>query len=185
MTRAQQLRDYFLGWQCRLRQHAVRKTDGKPSPGMQATLILGESAYGPVNTGLVKQDPAEITSEFMHIVRKTHDPNQRQQNAIKLLSSVYYQYPKEFEDCLTATFAVDSALAQRILDSGNCRLTFEQYNQKFDLSCAVESLAETDAAYQTTYWHNRMFNPVLPATILVIKFVPDWESSSADPEVTR
>ena len=163
----------------------MRKAEGKPSSGMQATVVLGDKAYGPVNTGLVKKDSKEITSEFMHIVKKTHDPNQRQQSAIKLLSSVYYQHPKEFQNCITATFAVDSALAQALLDNGKCQLAFEQFNQKFDLQCKVADLSDTSSVYQTTYWHNRMFNPALPAKIKVLKFVADWELSSATPPVTR
>jgi len=160
MSEAKKLRDYFLGWQCRLRQHAVRKEEGRPSQGMRATLVLKNKAYGPVNTGLIKKDAEEITSEFMHIVKKTHDPNLRQQSAIKLLSSVYYQYPKEFDDCVTATFATDSKLAKSILKAGTCRLQFEQYNQKFDLPCNVAKIPNTDTAYQSTFWHNRMFNSI-------------------------
>lgn len=182
---AQKLRDYFLGWQCRLRQHAVRKAEGKPSTGMQATLVLADKAYGPVNTGLVKIDSEEITSEFKHIVRKTHDPKLRQESAVKLLSSVYYQYPKEFDDCITATFTMDSKLAKGIIDNGTCQMHFEQYNQKFELMCAVTELADSDSVYQTTFWHNRMFNPVLPAKICVLKFEPDWNASIATPPVTR
>ena len=184
MTDPQKLRDYFLGWQCRLRQHAVRNAEGKPSSGMQATLALGKKAYGPVNTGLVKEDSEEITAEFMHIVKKTHDPNLRHQSAIKLLSSTYYQYPKEFEDCITATFALDSELAQRILEKRTCDLHFEQYNQKFALQCGVEEIADSDATYQSVYWHNRMFNPVLPAKIKVYKFKPNWQLSIATPAIT-
>ena len=185
MKEEKKLRDYFLGWQCRLRQQAVRNAEGKPSEGMQATLVLKNKAYGPVNTGLVKKDAEEITSEFMHIVKKTHDPNLWQQSAIKLLSSVYYQHPQEFEDSITATFATDSKLAQKILKTGSCHLHFEQYNQKFELPCNVEEIPENDTAYQTTFWHNRMFNPVLPARIKVLRFTPDWESAIADPPATR
>lgn len=185
MTDAEKLRDYFVGWQCRLRQHAVRNEDGRPSSGMQATLLLIKKGkqYSPVNTGLVKADSAEITAEFQHIVKKTHDPNLRQQGAIKLLSSAYYQHPKEFSDFLTATFSVDSKLARKVLKAGKCRLLFEQHQQQFTLQCDVEDLAEDDAAYQATYWHNRMFNPVLPAKIKVLKFGVDWSGSIAEPEI--
>jgi len=185
MKEAKKLRDYFLGWQCRIRQHAVRKADGRPSTGMQATLTLpgANKQYGPVNTGLVKKDPTEITAEFQHIVRKTHDPNLRQQSAIKLLSSVYYQYPKEFDDCLTATFATESELAQQLVADEHCELHFEQAGQQFNLPCKIESLKEKDSAYQTTYWHNRMFNPVMPPAVLVLKFSPDWKASTAVPAV--
>ena len=186
MTGAKKLRDHFLGWQCRLRQHAVRKADGRPSTGMQATLAPAnlKKKYGPVNIGLVKKDPTDITAEFQHLVRKTHDPNQRQQAAIKLLSSVYYQYPKEFDDCLTATFAIDSELARQLVKGGECELYFEQHQQQFNLHSRVKSLGEKDAAYQTTYWHNRLFNPVMPAKINVLRFKIDWQASTATPAVT-
>ena len=151
---------------------------------MQATVAVANKAYGPVNIGLVKTNPENVTSEFMHIVKKTHDPNLRQQGAIKLLSSVYYQYPKEFEDTLTATFALESELAQQFVKTGHCELHFEQHQQKFVLHCSVTDLAEDDAAYQLTFWHNRMFNPALPATIKVLGFKPDWQASSATPAVT-
>ncbi len=183
MTEAKKLRDQFMGWQCRLRQHAVRKADGRPSAGMQATLapVNLEKKYGPVNVGLVKKDTKEITAEFQHLVKKTHDPNLRQQGAIKLLSSAYYQYPKEFDDCLTATFAVDSDLAQQLAEGGECELHFEQHQQQFNLHCRVKSLAEKNAAYQLTYWHNRLFNPAMPAKINVLRFKIDWQRSAATP----
>jgi len=186
MTDAKKLRDHFLGWQCRLRQHAVRKADGRPSAGMQATLVPVnlDKKYGPVNMGLVKKDPTEITAEFQHIVKKTHDPNQRQQGAIKLLSSVYYQYPKEFDDCLTATFALNSEVAQLLVEGGKCELLFEQHQQQFHLQSKVKSLAENNAAYQTTYWHNRLFNPTMPAKINVLRFKIDWQASTAAPAVS-
>ena len=185
MNEAERLRNYFYGWQCRIRQHAVRNEDGRPSQGMLATLSVksGESA-GPFVTGLVKQDASQITAEFRHIVKKTHDPNLRQQSAIKLLSSVYYQYPKEFADYLTTTHAADSELADQLVELGACELLFEQYQQQFTLVCSVEKLAIETDAYQTTYWHNRMFNPVMPATITVLSFIPDWDLCSATPEVT-
>ena len=186
MSEANKLRDYFYGWQCRIRQHAVRKADGRPSEGMRASISdeNGDKALGAVITGLVKRNAAEITSEFRHIVKKTHDPNLRQQAAIKLLSSVYYQYPKEFEDSLTATFAIDSELAGLLVASGDCELHFEQHQQQFRLACSVKNLTSKSDAYQMTYWHNRMFNPSMPAEITVLGFTPNWKNSSATPAIT-
>ena len=185
MSDAKNLKRYFIGWQCRLRQLAVRKDDGRPSAGMQATLALNSTDpnLGPVNTGLVKSGAVEITDEFRHIVRKTHDPNLRHQAAIKLLSSAYYQHPKEFDDKLTATFALRSELADQLLEAEECEMYFQQYQQQFKLCCSVTSLDENDAAYQATYWHNRMFNPVMPAAIQVLQFKPAWKSCTASPPV--
>jgi len=183
MKDSDKLRDYFYGWQCRLRQHAVRKADGRPSQGMQATLSVKSVEQGRVITGLVKQDASEVTSEFRHIVKKTHDPNLRHQAAIKLLSSVYYQYPKDFLDSITATFATDSKLAKRLVKSDKCDLCFQQHQQQFNIPCTVKLLDVKSDAYQATYWHNHMFNPVMPAEILVLGFSPRWQKATAAPEV--
>ena len=33
-------RDYFLGWQCRIREHISRKENGRPSKGISPTVQL-------------------------------------------------------------------------------------------------------------------------------------------------
>lgn len=186
MTDSEKLKNYFIGWQCRIRQLAVRKDDGRPSAGMQASIATkaSDNALGTINTGLVRIDPEEITAEFRHIVKKTHDPNLRHQAAVKILASAYYQHPKEFQDLLTATFAVDSELAEHLLKEGDCQLHFEQYQQKFILYCSVKDVEENDQVYQSTFWHNRMFNPVMPAKVQVLRFNPDWDKCTASPAIT-
>jgi len=186
-AQAERLRDYFLGWQCRIRQQAVRKNDGRPSEGMRADLYVkvSDKNLGPVTTGMALKNANEMTSEFRHICRKTHDPSLRYQAALKLLGSAYYQHPKNFMDVLLATFAVDSERASLLRDQMECRLAFSQYQQSFQLHCAVEELADTDPTYQSVYWHNKMFNPVLPARVSILKFQPDWTNSSAEPSVAR
>ena len=39
-TVQQALRRGFLGWQCRIRQHAMRDGDGRPSDGMRPAVVL-------------------------------------------------------------------------------------------------------------------------------------------------
>ncbi len=186
-TKATSLQHYFAGWQCRLRQQAIRKDDGRPSSGMQAELYVkvSDKDLGPLNTVMVQRDSEELTSEFRHIVRKTFDPNIRQQTAIKLLGSAYYQYPKDFDEQLTATFLQDSELAGLLVELKECDLVFRQYQQSFRLHCAIAELDESDSAYQATYWHNSMFNATMPAYVRVLGFIPDWEASSADPPDPR
>lgn len=179
--------EYFIGWQCRIRQHAVRKDDGRPSSGMQAGVFvkISDRDLGPLNTNIVLKDPAEITSEFRHIVKKTFDPKIRRDSAIKILSSAYYQYPKDFNETLTATFLLGSELADLLVAQKECDLVFNQYQQTFKLRCSVAELPENDPMYQATYWHNSMFNATMPARIHVLGFTPDWEVSIADPPNTR
>ena len=186
------LRDYFFGWQCRLRQQAVRKNDGRPSEGMRADLYVkvSDKNLGPINTGLALAETDDgnaekVTDEFRHICKKTHDPNLRHQAALKLLASAYYQHPKTFLHALMATFALDSELAALLVEQRECQLHFSQYQQSFQLHCNVDKLADTDPVYQAVYWHNKMFNPVLPATVEILRFTPEWENSTAQPPVTR
>jgi hypothetical protein len=41
------LRDHFLGWQCRIRQYAVRHGGGRPSSGMRPSVSLWEPVPPP------------------------------------------------------------------------------------------------------------------------------------------
>lgn len=180
-----QMRQRFLGWQCRLRQLAVRQADGRPTSGMRPSVGLepaGES-LGEITVLIVKSEPEEVTAQFRHLVRKTHDPAERLQGALKHLQAAYYQRPLEFADEMTALFGPDSALAERLVAAGACRLDFEQYRQRYRIPCSVRDLPEADRAFQATYWHNSLFNPNLPAGVRVLGFKPHWSHAEAEPEV--
>ena len=179
------LRDHFLGWQCRLRQLAVRETEGRPTLGMRPTLSCAgqDENGGRITVLIVPRAPEETTAEFRHLVRRTHDPAERYKDALKFLAAAYYQYPQDFSDEITALFGPGSALAERLLSDGRCRLGFEQYSQRYALSCLVRALPESAPAFQAAYWHNSLFNPEIPAGIQVLAFQPDWATAEADPPV--
>ncbi len=176
---------HFLGWQCRLRQLAVREAGGRPTSGMRPELHLdsAQDPLGRITVLIVKQDPGEATAEFRHMVGRTHDPALRYDNALKTLAAAYYQHPKEFSDELTALFGPDSETAARLLGAGHCALAFEQYSQSYRLPCAARELPEAHLAYQATYWHNALFNAAIPAGARVLGFQPDWARAEADPPV--
>ena len=117
------------------------------------------------------------------MVKKTHDPKLRRDSALKILRSAYYQYPANFDGALYATMAVDSELAEVLLQQKQCRLVIRQYNQSFDLQCSVVELDEEHEKYQVTYWHNKMFNATMPARVRILQFAPDWAESGAEPGV--
>ena len=179
------MREHFLGWQCRLRQYAVRQGDGRPTAGMRPEVTVnGDAApLGQITVLIVKQAPEESTAQFRHMVRKTHDPVQRLESALKTLQATYFQYPREFSDTLTALFGPGSQAAERLVRTGRCRLDFEQYSQSYRLPCQVRRLAETEPAYQATYWHNSLFNPNLPSGVSILAFTPDWAHAAAEPPV--
>ena len=134
-----------------------------------------------INVLIVETEPEEATSLFRFTCQKSHDPQARYDEALRFLASAYYQYPREFSDHLSATFAADSAFAARLLARGRCRLAFEQFGQRYDLACAVSELAPDHPRYEATFWHNKLFNAALPSGVRILSFAPDWNDTEADP----
>ena len=143
----------------------------------------GGEEIGRITVLIVKAESKEITAEFRHMTQKTQDPVERLNSALKFLSAAYYQKPAEFSDQPTALFGPASDLADRLIAAGRCRLSFEQYSQKYELICEARQLGEDEPAFQATYWHNGLFNPNLPGGVRVLAFRPDWTASTADPPV--
>lgn len=177
------LRTAFLKWQCRVRQLSMRENDGRPDDAIMPAVILpGEDeALGHVITLMSKAPGYSVTPELQHMAAKTNDPAQRRDQAIKFLSAAYYQKAAEFSDILTATFPPGSPGAAKIHDAGTCRLVFDAYSQRFDLTCKVWRLAPHNLLHQATMAHNILFNPGLPPETEILGFEPDWSASSAEP----
>ena len=175
----QAVRNAFLGWQCRIRQLSVRQADGRPSPGMRPRVSLppGDTDLGHITVLIRKKASQEVTAQLQHMVRKTRDPAERFDGALRFLAAAYYQRPVEFSDEMTALFGARSELVRKLLEAGHCTLDFEQFGQRYRLSCRVEALAESDAAFQFTYWHNSLFNPALPSDVQILAFKPDWSAA--------
>ena len=177
------LRDSFMRWQCRVRQMMMRDNRGRPGDGITPALTLAgaDAPMGHVITLMSKLPQYSKTPEMRHLARKTNDPALRREAALTFFSEYYYQKAAEFSDTLTATFPPGSPGAASIRQAGRVTLTFEAYNQRYDLECRVWTLAEHNPLYQATYWHNLLFNPGLAADTIILGFEPDWARSSADP----
>jgi hypothetical protein len=173
---AEALRAEFIGWQCRLRQLAARQDGGRPSTGMRARImtLAGEELAAGVVTLISELDPENSTRLFRYQYQKTQDPNERYDKVLEILQGSYFQQPARFADVLTALFGPGSALAGRLLGLGRCVLAFEQYTQAYRIPCAVARLPAANPRHQATYWHNRLFNPNLPARVEILAFTPDW-----------
>ena len=134
----QRLSEAFLGWQCRIRQYAIRRRQGKPSQGMRPLLSLdGTLVPSAITTVLNKKSPGDSITEFQYIVKKNNDPRLRFEAGLGKLQVNYFQQPQTFSDHLTATFSPGSEVAYAILNAGKCRLLFEQSNQLFDIAFAT------------------------------------------------
>ena len=180
---AQNLCNRFLGWQCRVRQHAMRAGQGRPDAGMMPMLRLGESGreLGAIITVFNKAPLYALTPELRHIAKSSHDPHQRRERALALLAATYYQKPHEFSDTLTSSFQPNSLMAEAIISAKNVELAFVAYGQEFTIPCRVLRLGADDFFYQATWWHNYLFNPNLSGEAVILGFEPDWEGAHANP----
>ena len=70
------LRVHFLGWQCRIRQIAMRKDEGRPSPGMRPRVLAGDGreVSAAMTVLLVPSAPEESPGFFRFQAQKTRDP---------------------------------------------------------------------------------------------------------------
>ena len=199
----ERMRDGFLRWQCRIRQIAMRRHDGRPTSGMTPLVSptrrsVPGSAQGPAQgptqgltgstdpivrivTVLCRRPEHSATMELRHMARCTHDPGERREAALKFFAERYYQAAHEFSDTLTASFPPDSGAAAELLAGRECRLAFEQFSQRYDVRCTVRRLSENNPLREATFWHNLLFNPRLSADCIILGFEPDWSKSEADP----
>lgn len=178
---AETLKQSFLGWQCRLRQIAVREKDGRPTTGMMPQISLQNDGRfsNAITVLIIRRDATNDASQFRHLVLKSHDPADRFASGLEFLSATHYQRPHEFSDEMTGLFQPGDPLVRALLAEQACILEFEQFSAAYTLPCAVRQLNEDESAFQATYWHNRLFNPTMPGNVVVLGFAPDWDCASA------
>jgi hypothetical protein len=177
------LRNYFLGWQCRVRQIAVREMGGMPTPGMRPAVWTkkGELVMDAMTVQLAEHHPYETTTFFRFQIQKTNEQQKVRDAALRFLGAEYFQQPELFTGEMTALFAPGSALAGRMVKLKEVLLDFEQYSQRFRMFAKVRLLKEADPHREATLWHNRLFNPRTPGDAMVLAFRPVWKSVEADP----
>jgi len=178
-----QSRSFFLGWQCRIRQIAMRQHGGRPLPGMCPRVLTasGDVVSEALTVLLVQDEPAESTDFFRFQVLKTIEAEEAYRKTLDYLSADYFQDPSRFSDRMTALFGADTLAARTLSDARRCILEMDQYRQAFRLPCTVRILKTDDPAYQATLWHNRAFNPRIPDGVTILSFTPDWKEATADP----
>lgn len=178
-----QMRGAFLGWQCRIRQIAMREHGGRPLPAMQPKAMKrsGEIILSSMTVLLVPRQPSEATAFLRFQVQKTPDPARSYEAALGYLQSEYYQDPQAFSNEMTAVFPPGSTAAASLIKAKRCLLEFSQWSQTFRLATAVREMPTSAPGRTFTLAHNRIFNPNLPADAEVLGFKPDWKTAQADP----
>jgi hypothetical protein len=177
------LRSRFLGWQCRLRQIAMRQDAGRPSPGMRPRIMTrqGNEIVGALTVLLLPKEPAESTAFFRFQVEKTFDPQEIYERGLGFLQGDFFQQPDLFDDRFIAVLPEHTPLSRALIAAKTCVLEFEQFRQAFRLPCRVRELRAGDEARNAAIWHNRIFHPSLRDEVDVLAFQPDWSKASADP----
>ncbi len=171
---ADAMRRRFLGWQCRVRQAAVRERSGQPDQAMTPMLRMAGQAPVRVITVLNRREEFSVLPEFRHIVRRSVDPAAIRNAALTFLAAGYFQGPDRFSDLLTACWPPESMTAALLARQERCILEFDAYAHSFHLDCRITELEETQHSFQATWWHNRFFNPDLRAESRILAFSPDW-----------
>ena len=184
---AEEIKDDFLHWQCKLRQLAMREGGGRPTSAMRPEILakMGQSLHPGIIVLIHKLEPDDAIAYFRHQVLKTQDPIERWEKATEHMSAGYFQRNREFSDILTALFAPGPGFPDTLLNHGRIILEFREVSRSFNLPCTVLELAEHGPLYQSTYWHNRLFNPNIPAGARITSFTPDWRHASTKIETDK
>ena len=176
------IRDSFLGWQCRIRQTAMRDDGGRPSPGMRPRVpdTAGRELAPAVTVLLIPKEPEESTAFFRFQVMKSPDTRDVYERALAYLQADYFQTPETFSDRLVTVIPADSPIAASLIAAKECTLEFDEAQQRYRVPCESRALKPGNATREAAIWHNRLFNPALPDTVQVIAFKPDWAAARTD-----
>ena len=177
------IQNHFIGWQCRVRQYAMRNGEGRPTSGMRPDVLLedGKGVASAVTLLLVPDLLQDSISQFRFMALKTQDPQERYKKAIQLLSSTFYQNVEKFSGLMTGVFSKSSETVKTLVKKRKCVLKFDYQQQSYRIPASVKDFPKEEQAYEFTYWHNFLFNPHLSPDVIVLGFEPDWSDSSADP----
>ena len=174
-------RESFLGWQCRARRSAMRQAGGRPNGAVVPRLrFAGEDDTGqPVVTVLCRRPERSVTPELRHMAKRTQDPAERREHAVRFFAAGFFSSWRDFSDTLTASFGPGSPTALRIAEAGECRLEFDAFAHRFGLECRAGRLGREHPFWAATWWHNQLFNPALHPQAEIIGFEPDWRRSQS------
>ena len=177
------IQNYFIGWQCRVRELALRSEEGRPNGGMRPQIALknGEVIFPAATLLIIPEQPDQIIRQFRYMGLKTQDPKERYTKALQLLSSKFYQDSEDFSGEMSGIFSQDSVEVKLLEKHGNCIMEFQYQQQDFKIPCLVNSSRRNEPVYEFTYWHNYLFNPNLSPVVSILHFKPDWSKSVSEP----
>ena len=90
-----EMKAYFLGWQCRIRQLSARAYGGAPLPAMRPRVLTksGEELMSAMTVLIVPKAPEASTTYLKFQVQKTHEASKVYEAGVKFLAESYFQEP--------------------------------------------------------------------------------------------
>ena len=177
------IQNYFIGWQCRVRELALRNEEGRPNGGMRPQIALknGEVVFPAATLLILPDHPEQTIRQFRFMALKTQDPKERYTKALLLLAARFYQNAEDFSGAMSGIFSRTSEEMKALEKHQYCVMEFDYQQQAFKIPCHVSASPKNEPVYEFTYWHNYLFNPNLSPEVKVLHFKPDWSKTVSDP----
>ena len=177
------IQNYFIGWQCRVRELALRSEEGRPNGGMRPQIILknGKVVFSAATLLIIPDQPDQSIRQFRFMALKTQDPKERYTKALQLLAARFYQNAEDFSGAMSGIFSRTSEEVKALVKHQHCVIKFYYQQQAFKIPCQVCESPKNESVYEFTYWHNYLFNPNLSPEVKVLNFKPDWDKTVSDP----
>ena len=177
------IQNYFIGWQCRVRELALRSEEGRPNGGMRPKIALknGKVVFPAATLLIIPEHPDQIIRQFRFMALKTQDPKERYTKALQLLAARFYQKTEDFSGAMAGIFSRFSEEVMALEKDDYCTMEFDYQQQAFKIPCNVSESPKNDQVYEFTYWHNYLFNPNLSPEVKVLHFTPDWSETLSEP----
>ena len=177
------IQNYFIGWQCRVRELSLRSEEGRPNGGMRPKIALknGKVVFPAATLLIIPEHPDQIIRQFRFMALKTQDPKERYTKALQLLAARFYQKTEDFSGALAGIFSRFSEEVMALEKDNYCIIEFDYQQQAFKIPCNVSESPKNDQVYEFTYWHNYLFNPNLSPEVKVLHFKPDWSETLSEP----
>ena len=177
------IQNYFIGWQCRVRELALRSEEGRPNGGMRPQIILknGKVVFSAATLLIIPDQPDQSIRQFRFMALKTQDPKERYTKALQLLAARFYQNAEDFSGAMSGIFSRTSEEVKALVKHQYCVMEFDYQQQTFKIPCHVSASPKNEPVYEFTYWHNYLFNPNLSPEVTVLHFKPDWDKTVSEP----
>ena len=88
-----EMKSYFLGWQCRLRQLSAREYGGAPLPGMRPRVVskTGEELMSAMTVLILPEAPDASTAYLKFQGQKSNEASKVYEAGVKYLAESYFQ----------------------------------------------------------------------------------------------